>query len=285
MHYDKKFKKQLNEVIKKALAEDIASGDITTECFIPKHARAKAYYMAKEACVVCGLGIVREIFNYYDKRVDFRFIAKDGLTVKKGAKIASVEGPARSILNVERVSLNFLSFLSGIATNTRNFIKAVKPFNVRITDTRKTIPLLRLLSKYAVLTAGGSNHRLTLDEMYMLKDNHLKILGGVGEITSLNRKDKQLEIEVADLNEFKQALHMQPDIIMLDNMSIKEIKQAVILRNELAIFKEKGTPCLEASGGITLKNVRKIASCGVDTISIGTLTHSVSSVDISLEVV
>jgi nicotinate-nucleotide pyrophosphorylase (carboxylating) len=210
-------------------------------------------------------------------------LVREGERVKKSKVIARIFGKARSILTAERVVLNFLSLLCGIATRTREYVDAVKPYKVKIIDTRKTIPGLRILEKYAVRIGGGFNHRFSLDEMVMVKDNHLKVIGGHKKLAKLSRRYKS-EIEVEDLRGFKEALKLKPDIIMLDNMSVKEMKKAVSIRNKLSPRLSQPTPKLEASGNITLKNVKRVASCGVEMISVGALTHSVKSIDISLEI-
>jgi len=273
----------IKDILINALAEDIGARDITTDAVIPADRFVNAYLLAKEDCVICGLGEAKVVFELKDKRIKFIPLAKEGAWVKKGGTIARISGKARSILTAERVALNFLSFLSGIATATREYVEAVKPSKVKIVDTRKTIPGLRILEKYAVRIGGGFNHRLSLDEMVMVKDNHLKVIGGHKKLTQLGRRYKS-EIEVEGLAGFKDALKLNPDIIMLDNMSIKNMKKAVSIRNNLSLKTNRTAPKLEASGNITLKNVKKVASCGVDMISVGALTHSVKSVDISLEI-
>jgi nicotinate-nucleotide pyrophosphorylase (carboxylating) len=276
---------QLNHIIKIALREDIGRKDITTVSIIPKDKLVKAVLLAKDDCIICGLGIAQQAFKVYDKNIKFKPLVYDGQRIKKGKIIARIYGKARSILTAERVALNFLCLLSGIATKTRKFADKVKPYKVKIMDTRKTIPGLRELQKYAVRIGGGYNHRTKLDEMILIKDNHLKVKSSRLKVKSIleniNKFGFKREMEVKDLKEFKEALKMRPDIIMLDNMSIPHIKKAVKLHNTLYAIPDT---LLEASGGISLKNIRKIASTGVDLISVGALTHSVNSVDISLEV-
>jgi len=276
------YTKNLKNIIKSALKEDIGRMDITTEKIIPANKSVKATILAKENCVVCGLNVVSLVFMAQDKNIKFKPMVEEGAFVKKGKIIAHIYGKTRSILTAERVALNFLSFLSGISTETRKFVDAVRPYKVKIMDTRKTIPGLRLLEKYAVRMGGAFNHRMRLDEMLLIKDNHLKVIKNYKALKGLLRKAKKykVELEVKNLKEFKEALKLQPDIIMLDNMSIKNIRKAVQIRNKLA----HKAPKIEASGGIMLKNVKRIASCKVDMISIGALTHSVNSVDISLEI-
>ena len=273
----------IKDILINALAEDIGTRDITTEAIIPSDKFVNAAFLAKEDCVICGLGEARVVFGLKDKKIKFTPLVKEGARVKRGKVIARISGKARGILTAERVALNFLSFLSGIATATREYVEAAKPRKVKIIDTRKTIPGLRILEKYAVRIGGGFNHRLSLDEMVMVKDNHLKVIGGHKKLTQLGRRYKS-EIEVEDLAGFRHALKLNPDIIMLDNMSIKDMKKAVSIRNNLSPKTNRPSPKLEASGNITLKNIKKVASCGVDMISVGALTHSVKSVDISLEI-
>ncbi len=270
----------LKKIIACALNEDIGSGDITTEALIPEGKFVKAVFLTKEPCVACGLSIAQTIFRTHDKFIQFKPLVKEGAFVKKGKILAIISGPAKSILTAERVALNFLTHLCGVATVTRKFAEAVKPRRVKIMDTRKTLPGLRLLQKYAVRIGGGFNHRSSLDEMAMIKDNHLKIIKSYKHLKS-NPKIKryQIECEVKSLKEFKEALDLKPAIIMLDNMSIREMKTAVLINR-----KAKHPALLEASGSITIKNVKRVASTGVDTISVGALTHSVDSSDISLEI-
>ena len=268
---------EIRNIVTRALKEDIGLKDITTEAFIPKGKTIKAVLLAKEDCVVSGLGVAALVFRLQDKNIKFKPLVQEGKWVKKGKIIARISGKAKSILSAERVALNFLSHLSGISTKTRNFVKQVKPYTAKIMDTRKTIPGLRFLEKYAVRIGGGFNHRLSLDEMVLIKDNHLKIIGGINKLAKFKRKYR-IEIEVKNLREFKEALKVKPDIIMLDNMKVADIRKAVKIR-------KNSQPKLEVSGGVTLKNVRQIAKTGVDMISIGALTHSVNSVDISLEII
>ncbi|MEW6102159.1 MAG: carboxylating nicotinate-nucleotide diphosphorylase [Candidatus Omnitrophota bacterium] len=266
------------DVIKEALKEDIGKRDITTIALVPKNISVRAVLLAKEDFVVCGLHIAKKVFMLIDKNIRFNSLVKEGEYVKKGEILAKISGKARGILTAERVALNFLSMLSGVSTLTRRYVQKVRPYKARILDTRKTIPGLRLFLKYAVRIGGGFNHRFCLDEMVLLKDNHLKAIGdSFWEIGFKKNKKYRREIEVNTLKEFRNALELNPDIIMLDNMSLKQMNKAVKLRNN-------PRPKLEASGGITLKNVKKVASTGVDFISVGELTHSVDSVDISLEI-
>lgn len=266
-----------------ALKEDIGKHDVTTELIIPKNAKIRAALRVKENCVICGLATASAVFKTLDKTIEFIPRAQDGQRIKRNKIIATLYGNARSILTCERVALNFLSLLSGIATETRRYVDRVRPYEVKIIDTRKTIPGLRALQKYAVRTGGGFNHRFCLDEMIIIKDNHLKITGGYTKLKKISHR-LLIEAEVNSLKEFREALNIKPDIVMLDNMPAKDIKQAVKIRNRACANLKNPLPKLEASGGITLKNVRQMAATGVDMISIGALTHSLTSVDLSLEI-
>jgi len=281
------FSQGIKDIIKQALREDIGKRDITTTAVIPKHKYAKAILLAKENCVICGLGIAREVFKIHDKKIKFNSQVPEGQKIKKGKIIAYISGRAQSILTAERVALNFLSLLSGVATKTRAYSDKVKPYKVKILDTRKTIPALRELEKYAVIIGGGYNHRMRLDEMALIKDNHIHVTRHTSHVTRLKNIIEEarrmipvgmkLEIEVRNLREFKEALEARPDVIMLDNMKVGDIKKAVLLR-KAAVSK------IEVSGNVNLNNVRKIAKTGVDMISVGALTHSVKATDISLEI-
>ncbi len=278
-------------LIRNALREDIGRRDITTELMIPQNKNIKAVLLAKENCLLCGLDVAKAVFKVRDKGIKFKPLVKDGQEVKKGKILARIEGRARSILTAERVVLNFLSLLCGIATKTKAYVHKVKSYRVKIMDTRKTIPGLRELEKYAVRTGGGYNHRMRLDEMVLVKDNHLAVSGfrvqgsGFrGKIKKIKRKGKKIELEVKNLREFKEALKLKPDIIMLDNMSVGVIRRAVRIRNKPTTNDQRLTTKLEASGNITLKNIRQVAATGVEMISVGNLTRSLESSDISLEV-
>lgn len=274
----------VREVVINALKEDIGAGDITTDSLIPADKLIKACILAKEESVVCGLNIAKMSFKLRDKNIKFESLTRDGAFVKKDQKIAFISGKARGILAAERVALNFLAHLSGVSTQTRIFVNAARPYRVKILDTRKTTPGLRALEKYAVRIGGGFNHRFSLSEMVLIKDNHLNIIGGVGKLDLLDRRYR-VEIEVKNLKELKQALTLEPDIIMLDNMSLSDMHKAVNIRNSYSLNPRNPAPKLEASGGITLKNIKEVSACGLDMISIGSLTHSVRAIDLSLEVI
>lgn len=271
-------------LVKLALAEDVGPGDITTKAIIPAGEKAKAVVRAKEDGVIAGLFAAREVFRHLDRRINFSPKVKDGKFVKKGTVIAVVSGPARGILTGERVALNFLQHLSGIATLTRLFKLRVTGYGLRvkILDTRKTIPGLRVLEKYAVKIGGGVNHRMGLHDAVLIKDNHLKLAGGVKKAVEGIRRQygakKAIEVEAKTIAEVKEAVKAGADRILLDNMSSKALRQAVRLCRKARIK-------TEASGGVNLKNVRAIAGTGVDFISIGALTHSAPALDISLKIV
>ncbi|MFH1710377.1 MAG: carboxylating nicotinate-nucleotide diphosphorylase, partial [bacterium] len=256
------------------------SGDITTSSIVPADRKANAKIIVKESGIICGLSIARLIFQSVDKNIKFTDKVKDGRSVKKGTVAAAVTGPARGILTAERTALNFLQRLSGIATLTDKFVKAAGR-KVKILDTRKTTPGLRVLEKYAVKMGGGSNHRLGLFDAVLIKDNHISIAGSLKKAVALAKKKyNRIEVEAKTPAQVKEAIEAGVTRIMLDNMSIADIKRSV-----RSIRQAKNKIEIEASGGITLKNIRSIAGGGVDYISIGALTHSAPALDINLKVV
>ncbi len=269
-------------IVQLALAEDIGEGDITTDNLIPLNSQGQARLISKADGVICGVNLSREVFKTLNSRITFRALIKDGQAVRRGDIIAEISGSTRALLSGERVAINLLSFLSGIATQTRLFVNKIKPYKVDIMDTRKTTPLLRQLERYAVRTAGGVNHRFNLNDMAMIKDNHRVICEarGMNEvIKNLKKKIKtKVEVEVDNLDQLKEILNSKADIILLDNMTSNQVAQAVQICR-----KAKARALLEASGGITLKNVRQYAATGVDCISVGALTHSRPVLDISME--
>ena len=275
---------RLDSLIRHSLFEDIGKGDITTMLTIPQNKSVKAVLTAKEDFLVCGLGVIERVFHLVDKDVKFKPLVKEGHRIKKGKKIAQIEGKAHSILSAERVGLNILSLLSGIATKTREYVEKIEPMKTKLTDTRKTLPGLRALQKYAVRIGGGFNHRMGLDEMILIKDNHLQVMDGYSKLPKVP-KGYKIEIEVQNLEEFKHALRFKPDVIMLDNMDPAGVKKCVEIRNNTTFNSHHPRTKLEVSGGVSMDSVKELAATGVDIISIGDLTHSVSSVDISMDIV
>ncbi|MCC6502580.1 MAG: carboxylating nicotinate-nucleotide diphosphorylase [Deltaproteobacteria bacterium] len=264
-----------------ALAEDIGKGDITTNAVVGKGLSGKAEFIAKEEMIVAGLFIAEMSFMRLDKKALFKAAFKDGSRVKKGSVIATVSGSMRTILTGERVALNFLQRLSGIATKTDSFVRAMKSPKTRLLDTRKTTPCLRSLEKYAVMAGGGTNHRFGLYDSVLIKDNHIMAAGSVtAAVAAVKKKYKgliRIEVEVTDLSETREALAAGADIIMLDNMKPAAMKKALSLIG--------GRALVEASGNINIDNICEVASTGVDFISAGALTHSAKAIDISMEVV
>lgn len=269
------------EAVRAALKEDLgAAGDITTAATIPEGARATALLMARKPGVLAGMALAIAAFRELDAHTHIEVERNDGDRLDKGTMIARIEGRARPILSAERVALNYLCHLSGIATATSKLVEAVAGTGARICDTRKTTPGLRLFEKYAVLCGGGTNHRLGLYDMILIKDNHIAVAGGVGAAIRAARAAAgpkvKVEIEIDDLAQLDEALAAGPDIIMLDNMEPARLRQAVA--------KIAGRAIVEASGNVTLETVRAIAETGVDLISSGWITHSAPTLDIALDV-
>lgn len=270
-------------MISLALTEDLGSGDVTTDAIVPEDAAVRGSIYARAKGVLAGVDVAKITFATADPSIIFKRAFKDGVSVKSGDEICRISGPARGILIAERVALNFLQRLSGIATATRLFVEAVSGTNAVILDTRKTTPGLRILEKYAVSVGGGGNHRFGLFDMFLIKDNHLKIAPGIGEAVRLARAagpEIPIEVEVTTLDELREACASGVDRVMLDNMSIKEVKEAC---ERVRSFPVGQRPKIEVSGGVTLKTVREIALCGVDYISVGRITHSAPALDMSLE--
>ena len=270
------------DAIAAALKEDIGSGDITTDFFVPDTLHATGRIIAREKAVVAGTGAAAEVFRQVDPATDIQITCHDGDEVAPGNPIIEVRGPARSILKGERVALNFLQRLCGIATLTREFVNAVGNHSAKILDTRKTTPGLRALEKAAVVAGGGVNHRFGLYDMVLIKDNHLAALGGLSgfadRIRRLRRErpNIRIEVEADDLEQARAFIELDGiDVILLDNMPPAQIREALALRRNNIKF--------EASGGITLKNVKRVAATGVDYISIGALTNAAPAIDIALE--
>lgn len=270
----------VRNILRLAIEEDIGNGDITTQSVIPEEKMARAIIISKGNFIVAGIPFAREVFRIVDPNTDFKVYYNDGSRVKERDIIAEVSGRARSILNCERVCLNLLQRLSGIATMTQAFVEKVKGLNVKIVDTRKTTPLMRFFEKYAVRVGGGYNHRFGLYDGILIKDNHIEVAGSITKAIEAARKHHHLskvEVEVENIKDLKEALRCGADVVMLDNMSIADMREAVKLA--------KGKVILEASGNINLTNVRSVAETGVDLISIGAITHSAPAVDISMKIV
>ena len=267
-------------IVQLALEEDIGSGDVTTMSILAATVRLSGRILSKEEGVVAGLDVARSVFRAVDEETLFTLKVDDGDLVGNGTTLATVTGPGAAILSAERVALNFLQRMSGIATTTRRFVKAVEGTKAVILDTRKTAPGLRALDKLAVKLGGGQNHRFGLYDMVLIKDNHIAAAGSIAEavrrVRAVAEKRLSIEVEVASLVQFREALAAEPDRIMLDNMSLGDMVEAVALAG--------GAVELEASGNVTLDNVAQIAATGVDYISVGALTHSVRALDISLEI-
>ncbi len=272
-----------DRLIEQALAEDLGKGDVTTDALIPGDQRGSATIKAKSSGFLAGVEVARQVFLKVDPELRVTVLIQDGTALEPGDAIARVEGRIASILKAERTALNFLQHLSGIATETARYVEAIKGLPARIVDTRKTIPGLRMLEKYAVLMGGGKNHRLRLDDGILIKDNHLKMLhrqglgmkGIVAQARHKNTAGLKIEVEVKSTEEAMEAADAGADIIMLDNMSIDDMKKAVKLL--------KGRCLCEASGGVNLDTVRAIAETGVDIISVGALTHSPRALDINMK--
>jgi len=260
------------------MSEDLKpSGDITTQ-LIKNNNKIKAKIISNENCIIGGLNFAKESFKYSDKKIIFKTKTKDGKKIKKGKIIATIYGKPKGILKSERVALNFLSLVSGIATTTRKFVDKIKGKNCKICCTRKTAPNLRSIQKYGVRLGGGLNHRFNLSDEILIKDNHIAIDGDVRKLVKRaikNRKGKKITVEVDNLKQLKKIMDLKFNRILFDNMSPKNLRKGVKLSNRLYEA--------EASGGINLKNVRKIASTGVKRISIGKITHSAPAVDFKLD--
>lgn len=281
---------EISAIITNALSEDIGAGDITSQGLFDEKILAVAHIISKERmCIVCGVLVLREIFNQVDTDLKVVMKIKDGDEITKGTLICSITGKAASILKAERVALNFLGRLSGIATKTHALMKKVKKYKTELLDTRKTTPGLRILEKYAVRIGGGVNHRFGLFDQVLIKDTHIDIIKSLYGICDVERiveqakryvKSKKIVVvEVADLEQLKSALRAKPDRVLLDNMSQAIMKKAVKIRNEI-----NPRVKLEASGNISEKNIAVVALSGVDYISLGMLTHSVENVDFTLKI-
>ena len=261
------------------MSEDLKpSGDITTK-LIKNNQKIRAKIVSDQNCVVGGLNFAKEAFKYSDKKIVFKLKSKDGRKINKGKVVAIVYGRAKGILKSERVALNFLSLISGVATITKKFVDKVKGKSCKICCTRKTTPNLRSLQKYGVKLGGGHNHRFNLSDEILIKDNHIAIDGNIRELVKRaikNKKGKKITVEIDNLNQLKKIMGLKFDRVLFDNMSPKNLRKGVKLSNKLYET--------EASGGVTLKNVRKISSTGVKRISVGQITHSAPAANFKLEI-
>lgn len=270
----------LDDLIRRVLDEDIGSGDITTDSLVPEDARAEAVIYSKESGVLAGLDVAEKVFRALDPGVRVEKLLSDGSLLEPRRVIARVAGSARALLTGERVALNFLQRLSGVATATRRLAELIEGTGARLVDTRKTTPGLRLLEKYAVRVGGGYNHRTGLYDGILIKDNHIKVAGGIAEAVRMVRSvaphTLRIEVEVEDLDQLEEAVRAGADAVLLDNMPVAMIREAV--------RRHKGRVLLEASGGITIQNIREIAETGVDLISVGAITHSAPALDVSMDI-
>lgn len=272
--------KEITEILERALAEDIGAGDLTTAGTVPGAVEARGSFLANGVMVVAGLPVVERLFERLDPKLSFRALAAEGALVSRGV-LAEVRGDARPLLRGERVALNFFQRLSGIATLTRRFVTRLEGTKTRLRDTRKTTPGLRLLERYAVRVGGGTNHRFGLYDALLIKENHARLAGSVGEAVRRARqkysRSQVIQAEVRDEAELRQALEAGADALLLDNMTVEQV--------DLAMDVIKGRVWVEVSGGIKLENIRAYAECGVDYISVGALTHSATAADISFDLV
>lgn len=270
----------VKDLIKKALSEDIGSGDVTSGAIIPAEATATAEIRAKQDLVLAGIDVAREVFQYLDPAITFEPLAKDGDKIKAGSMLSRVSGKTRALLAGERAALNLLQHLSGIAMLTAKYVERVKRTKAQILDTRKTLPGLRQLEKYAVTVGGGKNHRMGLYDQILIKDNHIKAAGSITKaverVRAVHDDRMKIEVETKSLEEVREALAVKAGVIMLDNMPLDIMKEAVKII--------AGKALVEASGNVSLENVREIAETGVDFISVGAITHSAPAADISMKI-
>jgi len=272
---------QIDKIIDSALEEDLGPGDITTSAIIDSSLKGKARLLAKEEIILAGIEVFSRVFSRLDPEIVFECTYHDGDVIPKGVDIGTVTGSMRGMLSGERTALNFLQHLSGIATLTKRYVEKIDPSKVRVIDTRKTTPRLRILEKYAVRMGGGFNHRFGLFDGILIKDNHIAVAGSISKALAKIKANVphtlKIEVEVEDIKGVEEAIGAGADAILLDNMSVKEMKEAVSIA--------RGRVLLEASGGITLESIGEISKTGISLISIGAITHSARSVDISLEVI
>lgn len=272
---------QIDKIIDSALEEDLGPGDITTSAIIDSSLKGKARFLAKEEIILAGIEVFSRVFSRLDPEIVVECTYHDGDVVPNGYDIGIIRGSMRGMLSGERTALNFLQHLSGIATLTKRYVEKIDPSKVRVIDTRKTTPRLRILEKYAVRMGGGFNHRFGLFDGILIKDNHIAAAGSISKALAKIKANVphtlKIEVEVEDIKGVEEAIVAGADAILLDNMSVKEMKEAVSIA--------RGRVLLEASGGITLESIGEISKTGINLISIGAITHSARSVDISLEVI
>ncbi len=287
--------KRVEQLLRQAIAEDLGIGDITTDTVLKKNVQVRARIIAQEVAVVCGTKVVGKIASMVDKKIKVVIKRKDGMRIQKGDVVLSLYGPARSLLKIERICLNFLGRLSSIATITAAYVAKAKRYGVDVYDTRKTTPNLRLFERCAVQVGGGCNHRFGLFDQVLIKDNHVMVAERYEKGTTIETLVKRaqtlrgkgilVEVEVDTLTQLKRVLKMSPDIVLLDNMSPKMLRRAVAIVKRVVKENDVTAPVLEASGGITLKNIKNVARTGIDRVSIGALTHSATNINYSLEIV
>ncbi len=269
----------VDEIIRNALIEDMPHGDITTEYIIPLNTSCTIDIIQKEEGVICGVEVFKRVYKIMGEDSNVEFIVSDGEYSEAGEKIGSIKGSSKAILSGERVALNFLQRMSGIATLTRKYVEAAKGYDAKILDTRKTTPGLRILEKYATKTGGATNHRFNLSDGVMIKDNHIKAAGSIKNAVETIRANmpfvRKIEVETESLHDVREALESEADIIMLDNMDRVKIMEAVGIIKKNAL--------IEVSGNVKLENIQELASTGVNYISVGKLTHSYKSLDISMK--
>ena len=276
-------------IIRLALAEDLGAGDVTTTSLISPNARARARIEARAPGVLAGIDIARLVFHELDRDIGFRSLAKDGARLKPGQAVAAIDGRARAVLSGERVALNLLQHLSGIATATARFVETLRGTSTVVRDTRKTLPGLRFLEKYAVLVGGGQNHRFGLFDMVLIKDNHLPAAGSItGAVRAARRAhpDLRIQVEVRNAEEAAEALRAGADQLLLDNLDPESVRATI---DEMGIAPgsapgSPGRPWIEVSGGVTLANARSFALPGVDSVAVGAITHSAPALDLALTV-
>ena len=279
----------VRDLIHLSLREDLPAGDPTTAGLIKRDKEAKAVIFSRGAGIISGLNVAKTIFKTIDPRIHFRLLVKEGSRVKENTALAEIKGKARSLFKTERIALNFIQHLSGISTFTNRFVEITKGKSLKITDTRKTIPGLRCLEKYAVKIGGGENHRMHLGDFILIKDNHWNFLPRAS-LSSTLKKVKEikphslLEVEVKNTSQLKKAIEAEADIIMLDNMNYPNLRKAVKLIKDWRRENRKKRPLIEISGGVNLANIRKLSLLGVERISIGALTHSAPAFPVDMEI-